>query len=357
MHSTDVVLITGGCGFVGQAVADRLVRSGATVRALDSLNPQVHRDAERARRRFPGQVVVGDVRDDSHVRRAVACTSAVVHLAAETGVGQSMYEVDRYVSVNVDGTRTVVEAAAAHQVPVLVASSRAIYGNGAFECARHGRSVGARCCEDAVPSPSRETDGAAPVSIYGQTKLAAEDIVRSAGARRTPTMAIRPQNIIGPGQALHNPYTGVLAAFAARLRQGKAPIVYGTGHQTRDFIDVTDVAEATLHLLSRPGAWSDHPVLNIGSGVRTSLLTLATTAQQVAGVDAEIEFLDITRPGDVDHACADMELATRAGVPKPVTDLRTSLAAYLAYASDEDPVDPTIWARALDELASVERDD
>lgn len=197
----------------------------------------------------------------------------------------------------------------------------------------------------------------APVSIYGQTKVSAEELVHSAAALGTPTLILRPQNIIGPGQALHNPYTGVLAAFAARLRQGKAPIVYGTGHQTRDFIDVTDVAEAVFHLLSGPATWTDHPVLNIGSGVRTSLLTLAATAQQVAGVDAHIEFLDITRPGDIEHACADMQLAARAGVPKPVTDLESSLRAYLAYAASEDPVDPGIWAQALNELASVERDD
>lgn len=346
------VLVTGGAGFIGRHLGHRLVAGGHSVTALDLLNPQVHRDPARSVAGFPGEVVRGDVRDADLVAAAVRAADAVVHLAAETGVGQSMYETERYETVNVDGTGIVLDAAARADAPVVVLSSRAVYGQGAWECVDHGRCTGTRCCAAAVPSDSREDDPFAPVSVYGETKVGAERLAGAAAGRGLPVVVLRPQNVIGAGQALHNPYTGVLAAFAAKLGAGEPPLVYGDGSQTRDFIAVDDVAATIAALLDAPDAWVDHPVLNVGSGVRTTLRELAETSCVAAGREPVLEFAPITRPGDIDDACADLTRYRAAGLPEGVVPFPAAVAAFLASARDEAPVDPGIWDRALDELAT-----
>ncbi len=351
---SDLVLLTGGVGFIGRHTADVLRRKGFEVRALDLLSPQVHRDADHAVRQFGGEVLTGDVRDVRAVASAMAGAAAVVHLAAETGVGQSMYEVDRYVSVNVGGTRNVLDEAGRRGLPVVVASSRAVYGAGAHSCEEHGRTCGPPCCAAAGPSASVESDPAAPVSVYGETKSDAERLVRDAISDGTSVVAIRPQNVIGAGQALHNPYTGVLAAFAARLRQGLPPLVYGTGEQTRDFIAVQDVAHTISWLLDNPAVWPAAPVLNVGSGERATLLDLARSAITATGVDVDVEHVDVTRPGDIEHACADLTLADSVGLPRASWSLADSVAEFIRFAESEEPVDPGIWNRALGELSEVE---
>jgi dTDP-L-rhamnose 4-epimerase len=323
---------------------------GAEARALDSLNPQVHNSVERSIAEFPGRVLRGDVRDPDAVGAAIEGCTAIVHLAAETGVGQSMYEADRYQSVNVAGTLRVLEAAQRRGLPVLVASSRAVYGNGAFVCEEHGRRIGAPRCSRCVPSPSRENDPLCPVSVYGETKAEAEELAKSFAADGLPIMIVRPQNVIGAGQALHNPYTGVLAAFAARLRRGSPPQVYGSGAQTRDFIGVDDVAAAIIWLLDHVPTWSTHPVLNLGSGVRVTLLELALSACEAVGAPRQVEYIDVTRPGDIDHACADTALGRAIGLPAPETDFHANVQAFMDFAADEAPVDPSIWQHAIDEL-------
>lgn len=249
---SESVLITGGVGFIGQYVAQALILGGHSARALDVVSEQVHRHPDQAVSQFPGDVIVGDVRDFAAVTEAADGCSGIIHLAAETGTGQSMYEQDRYSSVNVDGTRTVLDVAKSKGIRVIVASSRAVYGEGPFECTDHGRQHATRCCQLATVAASIETDPFGPLSVYGETKVQAERLARQAGLHGTQVISIRPQNVIGAGQAPHNPYTGVLAAFAARLRQGEVPLVYGSGSQTRDFVDVSDVARMIAWLYERP---------------------------------------------------------------------------------------------------------
>ena len=343
------VLLTGGAGFIGAHLARQLVEAGHEVRALDLLNEQVHAHPDAAVARFPGDVLTGDVRDADAVARALEGCDAVVHLAAETGVGQSMYEVDRYRTVNVDGTEVVATAAARAGAPLVAFSSRAVYGGGAYECPEHGRTFGTPGCSEAVPSPSREDDAFAPVSVYGETKVDGERILERLRAEGAAAISVRPQNVIGPGQALHNPYTGVLAAFASRLGQGLAPQIYGDGLQTRDFVDVTDVAAAVVHLLGDPARWAV-PAVNVGSGERTTLLQLAQTCADTVGLDAPMVHVDVTRPGDIEHACADLTVADAVGLPRAAVTLAQSVGRFLDYAAGEDDVDPTIWDRALTEL-------
>ena len=278
------VLVTGGAGFIGQHVARRLLGSGHDVAALDCLLPQVHRDPDAARAAFPGPVLVRDVSDPDAWAdpAAMAHPDVVVHLAAETGTGQSMYEAERYRRVNVEGTRLAAGHAVAHDAALVVVSSRAVYGEGAYGCPEHGRTFGARCCSLARPLASTEDDPHRPVSVYGETKSAAERVAAQECAGRVPITVIRPQNVIGPGQALHNPYTGVLAAFLAMLRDGRPLTVYGDGHQTRDFVHVDDLAALLAHAVARPPSPGAPLVLNSGTGVRTSLVELAHLAGAAA---------------------------------------------------------------------------
>jgi len=263
-----------------------------------------------------------------------------------------MVEPDRYVSVNVGGTEVVAEVAATRGCPFVLLSSRAVYGQGAYRCGRHGRPETGRCCDLALPDPSRESDTLEPVSVYGKSKVSAEAAAGERCAGRVPLVVVRPQNVVGPGQAPHNPYTGILAAYASRLAAGLPPQVYGDGTQTRDFVDVGDMADVLAWLVDSPGEMTT--VVNVGSGSRTSVVDLARLAISVAGADGLVpQFLDVSRPGDVDHACADLSSLRALGAPMPRCSLANSVAGFFEYAAGEDPVDPVLWDETLAQLHGV----
>lgn len=342
------VLLTGGAGFIGAQLAGALEAAGWRTIGLDNLNPQVHLDPSSSRRRFPGILIEGDVTDDA-AWADLPDVNAVVHLAAETGVGQSMYEIDRYRHVNENGTRLAAAFAAQRRVPLIFFSSRAVYGQGRTVCERHGEHFDGACCADAAPAASREDDPLVPVSVYGETKVAGERIVTDAGV---PVVIIRPQNVIGAGQALHNPYTGVLAAFLARLREHKALQIYGDGTQTRDFVHVEDVASLVVWSLANLPTGPAPLVVNCGSGVRTSLVELATYATTAApGEHVEgFEFVDVHRAGDIDHACADLDRLTSIGAPTPTIRAADAVAEFITKGWNEPGASAAAWDRALDDL-------
>jgi dTDP-L-rhamnose 4-epimerase len=344
------VLITGGAGFIGQYLARRLTAGGHEVVALDLLVDQVHLDPAASVARFPGAVVRADVTDES-AWAALERPDVVVHLAAETGTGQSMYEADRYRHVNVEGTRVAGRAAQSWGVPLVAMSSRAVYGNGATTCAEHGTQFGTPCCDAATPAPSGEDDPHHPVSVYGETKSQGEEVLVDP-ARKVPVTIIRPQNVVGPGQALHNPYTGVLAAFLARLREGKSLAVYGDGSATRDFIHVDDLAALIAWCVENPPAVGSPLVLNSGTGVRTTLDELAEAA--ISGsprTDVEIEHVEVHRAGDIEHACADLTRLRSVGAPRPQWTSHDAIADFIRASWAEPGATSTAWDDALDELA------
>ena len=349
----DTVLITGGVGFIGTTLARRLVADGFEVLALDALLEQVHPDPAASVGEFPGQVVHGDVCDP----QAWAAfddieISVIVHLAAETGVGQSMYESERYHRVNVEGTVIAGDAALRRGIPIISLSSRAVYGEGAYSCTDHGVDFGDPCCDSATPTPSRETDPHRPISVYGQTKSEAEDRLLTVHAAEVPVTIIRPQNVVGPGQSLHNPYTGVLAAFLARLRAGLGLQVFGDGLATRDFIHVEDLAALLHWAILTPPTPADPRILNAGTGVRTSLIELATYALDAASRDHDmIEFVDIHRSGDIAHACADLSRIVEVGAPLPVHDTAGAVADFIRWGWDRPGAPVESWTRAIDELS------
>jgi dTDP-L-rhamnose 4-epimerase len=322
------ILLTGGAGFIGRHLARALLVRGHRVRVLDNLIPQVHGVAARPEGLDrEAELLVGDVRDADAVRRALAGVDAVVHLAAEVGVGQSMYAVDRYVAVNDHGTAVLFQALIEAPVRrVVVASSMSIYGEGLYRDAdgaivemtepRPPRS-GAAAGWDPVdgrgrplmPVPTPETKRPALASVYAITKYVQERLTLTlAPAYGMEGVALRLWNAYGPGQALSNPYTGVLAIFASRLQNGQPPMVFEDGLQRRDFVHVADVAEAFVLALGQPGAAGG--VFNVASGedrtIRDVALLLARSMGR-AGLAPEIT--GKARAGDIRHCIPDLSRA------------------------------------------------
>ena len=325
------ILVTGGCGFIGQYVARRLAGEGHEVVALDSLLPQVHLDPEASRDAFPGSVVVGDVADSMSWDGLADDFGGVVHLAAETGTGQSMYESDRYYRVNVEGTRLAGQFAARLGVPLVALSSRAVYGDGDADRGMH------------------EDDPHRWVSVYGETKSSGEAEILDLAV---PVSIIRPQNVVGPGQALHNPYTGVLAAFVARLREDRSLVVYGDGTQTRDFMHVDDLAALIVWSLLHPPTGGAR-ILNAGTGTRTTLLQLAAYAIEGSPrADVPIEHLAVTRAGDIEHACADLTRLREEGAPQPEWSSHDAIVEFVRWGWNRPGASSQVWDDALEELSA-----
>ncbi|WP_130866401.1 NAD-dependent epimerase/dehydratase family protein [Acidipropionibacterium timonense] len=345
------VTITGGAGFIGQYVARRFVSLGNTVTAVDILHPQTHADVDADRRRFPGEVLELDVAEECSWTQ-LDRPDLLIHLAAETGTAQSMYETERYRRVNVDGTRLAAEAAARWQIPLVYTSSRAVYGGGRWRLPDGSVEFGTPSSSEAVPEDSREADTHCPVSVYGQTKSEGESMLADA-ATTIPVSIFRPQNVIGPGQALHNPYTGVLAAWLAMLKENKPITVYGDGSQTRDFIHVDDLARMIVWAGTHDPQVGQARILNAGSGVRTTLLQLAQYCIDAAPQPrtSGITHVDVVRAGDIDHACADMSLARSLGAPEPSWSTPDAVADFIRSGWDQQGAKASAWDDALDELA------
>src|SRR3954452_2814108 len=268
------VLISGGAGFIGSHLADRLVREGHRVRAIDSLDRQVHTGGERPLYLADEvELVVGDVRDRDVLRRAIDGVDTLVHFALAVGVGQSMYEIERYTSINAIGAAVVLEEVLERRDEIkklLVASSMSIYGEGQYGNPQTGESglapglrpdsqLAARewevLADDGTPlepEPTAETKPLRPTSIYAIGKRDHEEMVLAVGAAYgIPAVALRFFNVYGERQALSNPYTGAAAIFASRLLNDRAPLVFEDGDQTRDFIDVRDIARCCALALTQ----------------------------------------------------------------------------------------------------------
>jgi dTDP-L-rhamnose 4-epimerase len=355
------ILITGGAGFIGSHLADELLSRGHRVRALDNLAPQVHgANVSRPPYLDPDvELVVGDVRDGDAVRRALKGIDAVYHLAAAVGVGQSMYEIEHYTDVNVRGTAVLLEALTRNPVErLVVASSMSLYGEGLYRAADGSLRTDAKRSDEQLRAgrwePTNE-DGEAliPVatpeskvpclaSIYALSKFDQERMCLLVGrAYNMPTVALRFFNVYGARQALSNPYTGVLAIFAARLLNDNAPMIFEDGEQQRDFVSVSDVAQACRLALDVP-AVADC-VFNIGSGQHYTISEIATRVARA--VDKSYIAPQVSgkyRVGDIRHCYADITRAQNVLGYTPNVDLDdglAELAEWLRGQSADDRVE------------------
>jgi dTDP-L-rhamnose 4-epimerase len=355
------VLVTGGAGFIGSHLVDALVAAGHRVRVLDSLDPQVHGPgATRPAHLHPkAELIVGDVRDRAAVARALEGAEVVFHEAAAVGVGQSMYQIEHYVSVNAVGAAVLLEGIVEKRAQlrkVVVASSMSLYGEGAYR-APDGRVVhpplrteaelAARRFEleengaELVPIGTPEEKPLQPTSIYAITKRDHEEMFLAVGAAYgIPVTALRYFNVYGPRQALSNPYTGVVAIFSSRLLNRRPPLVYEDGRQTRDFVHVSDIVQANLLALEKSAA--DGRVYNVGTGRATSVLEVAETLSELLDYGDPPEVLGKYRAGDIRHCVADISRIERElGYRPRVTfaDGLRELLAWLRTQSAEDAVD------------------
>ena len=362
------VLITGGAGFIGSHAADTLLAAGYEVRLLDNLTAQVHGTSRKPPVYLDpeAELLIGDVTDPIALDRALRGVDKVLHLASAVGVGQSMYDMVSYVHTNEVGTATLLEALARRPVArLVVASSMSIYGEGLCQDGsnttvypaerspqqlRSGRwELQDENGEPLTPLPTPETKQPSLSSVYALNKYAQERLCLMVGkAYGIPAAALRFFNVYGPRQALSNPYTGVLAIFAARLLNGRSPMVFEDGLQRRDFVHVHDVADACRLALESE---CDGEVFNIGSGQSRSILSVANDLARVMGRrDLKPLITGKYRTGDIRHCFGDIEKSRRLLKFFPRIEFTRGLEELAEYLTDQVADDHV--ERATEELAS-----
>ena len=316
---SELVLITGGAGFIGSHTGDRLIEAGYRVRALDSLIPQVHVGGVRPDYLHPEiELQIGDVLDRSALRAALADVSYVYHFAAETGVGQSAYAVRRYFETNVFGTAALWEAIRETTTPpkrVVLSSSRAVYGEGKYNCPTHGPVYPNQRAEEQLQTkdwwhycpicslrldflPTDEDSPLKPISVYGLTKKIQEEVCMfMSNAIGVPTTILRYFNVYGPRQSPSNPYTGLIPLFCTRLLTGRPLSLYEEGVPVRDFVHVSDVAKANVAAIRTD--LSPIGTLNVGSGEPLTLRDVAVALSEKLSRNGRIEHTGKYRVGDI----------------------------------------------------------
>lgn len=352
------VLVTGGAGFIGTHLTRRLLRAGCAVSILDNFSSQVHAQAQELASDLNDHVELfrGDVRDLDLVSRALDKQDVVVHLAAETGTGQSMYKIFQYQSVNIGGTAAIldflVNRPTGRVSKVVVASSRAVYGEGKYRCDEHGvvypgqRVLGdlqagryePRCpvCGAAcISEPTPEDSPLNPLSFYGLTKQVQEQMVLLfARARRFSGYVLRYQNVYGPGQSLHNPYTGILAIFSNLARSNSPIQIFEDGKESRDFVYVEDVVEATWRCVGASA--NSGEIFNIGTGQKTTVLQVVEEIVGFFGSKSDIFTTGAFRQGDIRHNFADLSKVREAIGFEPRVRFREGLHKFLNWVASQE---------------------
>jgi dTDP-L-rhamnose 4-epimerase len=373
------ILVTGGAGFIGSHLVDGLLARGHNVRVFDSLDPQVHGGLAK-QGAWPdycnpgAEYVLGDVRDRAALARALEGVDVVYHEASAVGVGQSMYEVERYTDINTRGTAVLLDILAndaalrGHIRKLIVASSMSIYGEGAYRCAEHGLvfprlrpaaqlqardwevrcpvplAGGALCGAPLTGVPTDEDKPLHSTSIYAINKKDQEEMCLAIGhAYGLPVVALRYFNVYGPRQALSNPYTGVAAIFAGRLLNRHRPVIFEDGRQSRDFLHVSDIVQSNLLVLDEPRA--DFGSFNVGTGIATSVRDVAEALDEHLGYGIEPEIVQQFRAGDIRHCVADISRIAALGY-RPTMRFADGVAELTEWVREQTAVDAVDQARA-----------
>lgn len=349
------ILITGGAGFIGSHLVLRLVSLGYNVTVLDCLSPQVHGNCPEQEsplyQSIAGKIrfVKGDVSCKADWLDVLKNQNVVIHLAAETGTGQSMYHISNYTQVNVGGTAHLLDYLV--NTPntvkkVIIASSRAVYGEGKYAHPDYGvvypkqRTIEAMCAGNfevtddhgqiLSPLPTDEDAPVHPTSIYGITKLTQEQMVhRVCGALGICSVAFRFQNVYGEGQSLCNPYTGILSVFSNQILSGKSVNIFEDGLESRDFIHVEDVVDAIV--LSIQHSSIGNRILNIGTSVPTTVLRVAELLLQNYGKDVPLRISGRFRVGDIRHNFADLRQAKMVLGFEPKISFEEGIARFTRW--------------------------
>jgi dTDP-L-rhamnose 4-epimerase len=365
------VLITGGAGFIGQNLAKHLLAEGNKVRILDNFSPQIHGDKQILPQFLAEntELIVGDVRDRELFSNALRDQEVVVHLAAETGTGQSMYRVEHYEDVNLKGTAILCDylmnSKSSRVQKVIVASSRAIYGEGKYCCPEHGmvypsmRSVSSLkkrvyeplcpiCKTEVTVLATDEQSKTEPSSFYGLTKLMQEKmILLFAEVLGISAYALRYQNVYGPGQSLNNPYTGILAIFSNQARDNLPIYIFEDGLESRDFVHIDDVIQATCDCITH----QPHLVeaFNVGSGERISVNQVVQYIKEYFGSSSEVQITGQFREGDIRHNFADISKIRSMLQFNPTWTFQHGIGDFLKWVDTQDS-NTNMYEKSLLEL-------
>jgi dTDP-L-rhamnose 4-epimerase len=368
------VLITGGAGFIGTRLARALLVAGHSLTIIDNFSPQIHGENDSLPADLQSEVALvrGDVRDRAVWEATLPGHHAVVNLAAETGTGQSMYEVALYEQVNLAGTALLYEVLAKNaglQVErIVVASSRAVYGEGAYRCPTDGvvypqprsnadKKIGLfdplcpACNRPCTSVPTPESAPFQPSSFYGLTKQVQEQMTLLFGpVLGIPSFALRYQNVYGPGQSLKNPYTGILAIFSNLARLGEDINVFEDGQESRDFVFIDDVVQATAACLHSKE--TTPYAVNVGSGERISVMHVAQAVNRFFGSRCKVSVNGAFREGDIRHGLADLTRASGILKYRPQVNFEKGLSRFLAWTEHSEPESDS-YLRSLDEMKQL----
>ncbi len=369
------VLISGGAGFIGSNLALKLLNQGYQVVLLDNLSKQIHGENPEESYTYnlikdKCELVVGDVTKFEDWEKAIVGVDVIIHLAAETGTGQSMYEINKYVDTNIGGTSKMMEILTnkTNQVKkVIVAASRAVYGEGKFQCSEHGivypisredkdMSQGdfeVKCpiCRQNVKMLATDEDSKLhPTSVYGHTKQSQEELCMIIGKSiNLPVVAFRFQNVYGPGQSLKNPYTGILSIFSTQIKNGNDLNIFEDGLETRDFVYIDDITDAII--LGIENEKANFESFNVGSGEKTDVLTVANTLREKYKSTININVSGNYRLGDIRHNLGDLtKIQTLLGY-EPKVQFNKGISNFVDWV-EKQKVENDNYEASIEEMKS-----
>lgn len=355
------ILITGGAGFIGSNLALKLISKGYHVRVLDNLSKQIHGDNPEITSPLFQSIqnkvdfIKGDVTCRFDMEKSLEGQDAIIHLAAETGTGQSMYEIKKYCDVNIGGTALLLDLLVNKKQSIkklIVASSRAIYGEGKYRCNIHNEvypearneidmASNVFDCKCPICSgplsllPTSEDSKIHPTSVYGITKHSQEQMVLTVGkSLGISTIAFRYQNVYGPGQSLSNPYTGILSIFSTQIRNGNDVIIFEDGKESRDFVFIDDVVDATI--LGLENNEVKEGVFNVGLGLPVDVSTVATLLNKYYEGNVKIKITGNYRVGDIRHNYADLKKIKELLNYSPKYNFITGLSLFCDWVAKQD---------------------
>ena len=368
------VLITGGAGFIGSNLALKLKNKGYEVVVLDNLSEQIHGknpDKSYTYSLIKDNVkfIKGNVKDRSAWDEALTDDiDLVIHLAAETGTGQSMYEIEKYVDTNIKGTSILLDKIVNEKLNVkklIVASSRAIYGEGKFRCQEHGivypesrkdkdmknGDFNVKCpiCGKNVKMELTDEESKShPTSVYGYTKKVQEELSILIGKSiNLPVVAFRFQNVYGPGQSLKNPYTGILSIFSTQIKNGNDINIFEDGKETRDFVYIDDVTDAII--LSIDNERANYKVFNVGSNEKLDVLTIANTLKEKYNSNVNIKIAGNYRLGDIKDNQADLTKIHEILGYEPKIDFKTGISNFVDWVEKQE-IEPDNYKKSIEEM-------